>query len=174
MEPSESVETQIRHRIAELEQFYPRITAVTAVFEAEHRHHHSGRLYRCRLDVVVPGRTIHVGRNPAAHHAHEDAHVAIRDAFDAARRQIEDHVRQARGDEKTHEAPQIGRITEVFPDRGYAFLITDTGEEIYVHRNSVVNGGFDKLTVGGTVRYALAPDPGEKGPQASTVVPLAT
>ncbi|MGZ5863734.1 MAG: HPF/RaiA family ribosome-associated protein [Methyloceanibacter sp.] len=35
-------------------------------------------------------------------HAHEDVYVAIRDAFDAAVRQVEDHVRRMRGDTKTH------------------------------------------------------------------------
>jgi len=36
----------------------------------------------------------------------------------------------------------------------------------------VANGGFAKLKLGDRVRYVLAPDPGEKGPQASTVVPI--
>jgi hypothetical protein len=42
----------------------------------------------------VPGREIVVGREPA-NHAHDDMNVAIRDAFDAARRQLEDVARRA-------------------------------------------------------------------------------
>jgi hypothetical protein len=50
-----------------------------------------------------------VRREPNDNHAHEDAHVAVRDAFDIARRQLEDHVRVARGDVKTHvKAEQAG------------------------------------------------------------------
>ena len=172
MDPDTSARTQVEHRVAEVEQFYDRITACQVVVEASHQHHRQGKLYQVRIDLTVPGRTIAVGRDPAEHHAHEDAHVAIRDAFDAARRQLEDHARRGRGEEKTHAPPQVGRITKMFSDRGYAFLTTADGEEIYVHPNSVVEGGFDKLKVGDKVRYALAPDPGEKGPQASTVVRL--
>jgi len=169
MDPPESAERQIHARVEELERFYPRITACHVVLEADHRRHQQGKLFQVRVEVTVPGRVIAVGRDPAEHHAHEDAHVAIRDAFDAVRRRLEDHARRARGDEKTHEAPQFGRISQVFPDRGYAFLATDTGEEVYIHRNSVVNDGFGKLRVGDRVRYVLSPDPGEKGLQASTV-----
>lgn len=172
MEPSDSAEQQIRRHIAELEQFYPRITACHVVLDADHRHHRQGKLFHVRVEVSTPGQVIVVGRDPAEHHAHEDAHVAIRDAFNAARRQLEDHARRARGDQKTHEAPQIGRISQVFPDRGYAFLVTETGEDVYVHRNSVTNAGFEKLRVGDQVRYVLSPDLGDKGAQASTVVPL--
>ena len=172
MEPDSSARTQVEHRLAELEQFYDRITACQVVVEASHRHHRQGKLYQVRIDLTVPGRTIAVGRDPAEHHAHEDAHVAIRDAFDAVRRQLEDHARRARGEEKLHAPAQIGRITQLFPERGYGFLTTGEGEEIYVHQNSVAEGGFAKLKIGDRVRYVLAPDPGEKGPQASTVVPL--
>ncbi len=172
MDADTSAKEQVEHRIAELEQFYDRITSCQVVMEEEHRHHQQGRLFHVTVELNVPGRTIVVGREPAAHHAHEDAHVAIRDAFDAARRQLEDHVRRARGEEKTHIPPQIGRIVRIFPERGYAFLLTESLEEVYVHANSVTNDGFARLKVGDNVRYVLAIDPGEKGPQASTVVPL--
>ena len=173
MDPDSSARTQVEQRLAELEQYHDRITACHVVVEAAHRHHRQGKLFQVKIDLTVPGRTIAVGRDPAEHHAHEDAHVAIRDAFDAVRRRLEDHVRRVRGEEKTHAPPQIGRIARVFPERGYAFLTTADGEEVYVHANSVAEGGFAALHPGDKVRYVLAPDPGEKGPQASTVVPLA-
>ena len=172
MEPSDAVEQQIRERAADLERFYPRIIACHAVVDEDHRRHRHGKLFHISIDITVPGREIAVGREPAAHHAHEDCHVAIRDAFDAARRQLEDHVRRARGDVKAHEAAQMGRISSIISDQGYAFLVTDSGDEIYVHRNSVVDGGFDHLRVGHRVRFVLSPEPGDKGPQASTGVPL--
>lgn len=173
-EPSEAAEQQIHRRVAELEEFYAHIIACHVIVEAEHRHHHQGRLFHIRVDLTVPGEVVAVGRDPAAHHAHEDCHVAIRDAFDAVRRQLEDHVRRARGDVKTHEAPQIGRIIRIMSDKGYAFLVTDTGDEIYVHRNSVLEDGFKHLRVGDRVRYVLSSEPGEQGQQASTVVRLST
>jgi cold shock CspA family protein len=111
-------------------------------------------------------------REPGEDHAHEDIHVAIRDAFDAARRRLQDHMRRLDGQLKQHAVPSIGRIVRVFAERDYGFLETESGDEVYVHRNAVVGGGFDKLKVGGRVRYVVDPEEGQKGAQASTVVPL--
>jgi cold shock CspA family protein len=96
--------------------------------------------------------------------------VAVRDAFDAVRRQLEDHVRRRRGDVKTHDAPSHGRVASLFAERDYGFIEASDGSEVYFHRNSVVGGGFDKLAVGDEVRFSFHAEEGEKGPQASTVV----
>ena len=172
METSEAAEQQIRDRVAALGRVHSRITACKVVLEASHRRHQKGNIFHVAINITVPGREIVVNRDPGAAHAHEDAHVAIRDAFDAARRRLEDHTRVAGGAVKAHEAATTGRIVTLYPEQGYGFLATDGGEEIYLHQNAVANGGFAKLKLGDRVRYVLAPDPGEKGPQASTVVPI--
>ena len=129
MDPNTSARAQVEQRVAELEQFYDRITACQVVLEASGRQHRQGNIFHVRIDLTVPGRSISVGRDPAGHHAHEDAHVAIRDAFDAARRQLEDHVRRMGGATKTHAEAPVGRITKLFPERGYAFLTTAEGDD---------------------------------------------
>ena len=58
-------------------------------------------------------------------------------------------------------------ITKLFQDRGYGFLESEDGREIYFHKNSVLDGRFEKLQIGAKVRYAE--EDGDKGPQASTV-----
>jgi hypothetical protein len=80
-----------------------------------HRHHRSGRLWSIRVDVVVPGADIVVNRDHPLDHAHEDVHVALRDAFLAARRQLEDHARRRRGAVKRHAGQADGSRT-VNPD----------------------------------------------------------
>ena len=173
MDSSPSIEQQVRERFAQLEKFFDRLIACHVVVEEGHRRHQQGNVFHVRVDMVAPGRELVVRRDPPEHQAHEDAHVAIRDAFDAARRQLEDYVRRMDNKVKAHEtAETTGRIAVVFPERDYAFLMTGTGEEVYMHRNSVVSGDFDKLQVGDRVRYVVDPKEGEKGPQASTVVPL--
>ena len=114
-----------------------------------------------------PGREIVVNRDPAAHHAHEDAHVAGRDAFDAVRRLLEDHVREERGEV---EAAHAGRS---WPDRrvccreGSRLHLTADGAEIYFHRNSVANGGFDmELAVGDEERFVAQHSESAEEPQA--------
>lgn len=146
--------------------------ACRVVVEASTRRQLKGRLYHIRVDLTVPGREIVVKRNPPEHRAHEAILVAVRDAFDAARRQLEDHARESRGDTKAHDTPPHGRIARLFKKEGYGFIRSSDGEEIYMHRNAVVSGDFDALWEGEEVRYVVHDSEGEKGPQASTVIPV--
>jgi cold shock CspA family protein len=75
-----------------------------------------------------------------------------------------------RGDTGTAQDGARGRILRLFPYEGYGFLETRDHREVYFHRNSVLNRGFDRLEVGDEVRFVE--EPGEKGPQASTVATL--
>jgi len=170
MEAPIGIEDDLNKRVAQLEQFFDRITACSVVIEARHRHSRQGQLYHIRIELVVPEREIVVQRDPSENHAHEDLHVAIRDAFDAARRQLQDYAREVRGDFKTHAVPMIGQIVRLLPD--YGFLTTETGDELYLHRNAVLGRGFDKLKVGDKVRYVTHEGEGQEGAQASTVIPL--
>ncbi len=170
MAASPAFEDQIRRRAEELDRFYDRIMACRVVVESAHRHQRKGRIHHVRVELTVPGGEIVVKRDPPEHHGHEDLQVAIRDAFDAARRQLEDHVRRSRGQTKAHELPDHGTIARLFPDQGYGFIASADGQESYMHRNSVPNDGFDKLRVGDEVRFVVHPGEGEKGPQASTVI----
>jgi ribosome-associated translation inhibitor RaiA len=65
--------------------------------ELEGRHRHKGRRFVVRIDLKVPG-----GEIVADHQHDEDPDIALREAFHAARRMLEDHVRRRRGDVKRH------------------------------------------------------------------------
>ena len=60
-----------------------------------------------------------------------------------------------------------GKVLRVFPYEGYGFIDMSDGREVYFHRNSVVDGDFDRLAAGMEVRFSE--EAGEQGPQASTV-----
>jgi cold shock CspA family protein/ribosome-associated translation inhibitor RaiA len=167
MEPSPSIESEIRDKAAQLEEFFDRITACTVVVEAPHHHHQQGNLYHVRVRIAVPRKEIVVDREPSAHHAHEDLHVTIRDAFKEARRQLQDYAREIRGDVKVHETPPHGQIVKLFPEEGYGFITTPDGREIYFHANSVLDVPFDELAIGSEVRFVE--EAGDKGPQATSV-----
>jgi len=165
MEPSAAIEAAVRERAGKLDQFYEHIMSCRVVIELHHRHHHQGNIYHVRVDVKVPEAEIVASREPAEHHAHEDVYVAIRDAFNAVRRRLEDYIRRRRGVVKAHEAPPHGRVVELYPD--YGRIETLDGRLVYFHKNSVAGGDFDHLDVGTEVRFVE--EPGELGPQASTV-----
>ena len=75
-------------------------------------------------------------------HAHEDFYVTMRDAFNAARRQLEDYVRRRRGKVKRHDVEAHGLIKNLFPYEDYGVIETPDGREIYFHRNSVLDADF--------------------------------
>jgi ribosomal subunit interface protein len=102
MDPSPAVEAIVREKAAKLDRFFDRIVSCDVTIEAPHRHHHKGKLYKVRIDIGIPGKDVHVNQEGPKNQAHEDINVAIRDAFDAAVRQLEDHVRRLRGDVKSH------------------------------------------------------------------------
>lgn len=172
MSPSPALEARIRGRVEELEQVFDRIVACHVTVEAVNRRQQQAKLFEIRVDLTLPGREIVVGRDPAANPAHEDAHVAVRDAFDVARRRLEDHIRRVRGDVKVHAVPDHGRIARLLYDRDCGFITTVTGEEIYFHRNSVAGDAFEQLEVGAEVRFVAQEGESPNGPQASSVVPL--
>jgi ribosomal subunit interface protein len=167
MPASPAIEANIREKAARLDRFSDHIMACRVIVEAPHRHHHQGKLYHVRIDVTVPGGELVVSREPAAHHAHEDVYVAIRDAFDAAVRQLQDYVRRQRGQTKVHETQVHGRVARIVSTKDHGFIETADGHEVYFHRHSVLGDGFDRLAVGDEVRFVE--EPGEKGAQASTV-----
>jgi len=167
MNPSPALENEIRERAKRLEHYCPDMIGCKVVVEAPHRHHQQGNLFHFRIDTTVPGKEIVVQRSPDDQHAHEDPYVALRDAFDAMRRQLEDYSRKRRGKVKSHDEPLHGRVSLLVPDEDYGRLHTPDGREIYFHRHSLVTGNFDDLEVGTELRFVE--EAGERGPQASSV-----
>lgn len=162
IEVTDAIRADIEEKAGKLDKYYDRIMRCRVVIETPKRHQHEGKLYDVHIYMTVPGGELVVKRE-----LNKDLYVAIRDAFQAARRKLEDYARQQRLDVKRHEEPPQARITSIFPDQGYGFLTKPDGLEVYFHENSVVNKDFKKLKVGMKVRFAE--EMGVKGPQASSV-----
>lgn len=172
VEPSEAIDRRIRERVGRLERFHNRITSCEVAVEEPHRQHRKGNLFGVRLLIRTPTGEIVINRASPADHSHEDFYVALRDAFAAAERKLEDSLRTRDHRVKVHEPPPHGRVLRIFPQDGYGFLETSDGIEVYFHENSVVSGGFARLEVGDEVRVTIAPAESEKGPQASSVIAI--
>jgi cold shock CspA family protein/ribosome-associated translation inhibitor RaiA len=188
MESSSTVEEWIREEALKLDEFYDRIMGCRVMVELPGRHHRQGNLYHVRIDLTVPGGELVVKREPSLHAPmqhmreskvvkhlevktpHKELRQAIDDAFKAMGRRLQDYARRQRGDVKTHEPSPRARVNKLLPVEGYGFLETPGGREIYFHRNSVLNGEFDRLKIGMAVIFVE--EEGEKGPQASTVKPV--
>jgi cold shock CspA family protein/ribosome-associated translation inhibitor RaiA len=161
---SEAVEAEIREKAVALENYYERLSGCEVTVNAPAiKHHRKGGPFIVSIRMTVPGKELAVDRQ-----AEQELSQAIREAFDAARRQLEDYVRELRGSVKTHEAALLGRIIRLEPALDYGFLKTSDDREIYFHRNSLLGADFDKLEIGAEVRFVE--EEGEQGPQASTVI----
>lgn len=191
MPPSKAIEANVRERAAKLGSLYDRLMGCRVTVEAPHRHHYKGKAYQVRIDLTVPGGELVINRapkrldvaksrpsdlsdkdlaeshEPGKHGAHEDIYVAIRDAFNAAGRRLQDYARKRRGKVKRHAPEPRAVVTKLFPEEGFGFIETDDGREIYFHKNSVLSPGFDHMAIATEVLFVE--EPGEKGPQASTV-----
>jgi cold shock CspA family protein len=168
--PSEEIESKIRVEAERLNGFFERISSCRVVVDVPHRHHREANDYQLRINLKVPGREILVSHEPVEPGDRRDIDVMIRDAFDEARRQLEDYARMLRRDVKARDAAAHARVVRLFPEGGYGFLETPDGREVYFHRNSVLGGGFAQLEVGREV--AFTEEQGDKGPQASMVRPV--
>lgn len=172
-EPSDFVSARIREEVVQLEQFFNGIISCRVVIELLNKRHQQGNLFRARVELKVPGEDLIAGRDAQQDSAHADAYVAIRDAFEAAQRQIENYIskHRVRVHMREQRKPPRGKVIRIFrqdeDNSGYGFISTPDGREIYFHKNSVLHGHFDDLQIGSVVRFSE--EEGEKGPQASTV-----
>jgi ribosomal subunit interface protein len=171
IEPSESVEARIRERLDRLGRYKDRITACRVAIEGV-RKQSVPKLFKVRVEVSYPGGEITVAREQHESQSQQGLYIAVNEAFEAARRQLADKAEKLAGIVKTHEVPPHGVVDRIFTDEGYGFVRMPDGQEIYFHRNAVVDDGFDALETGTKVRCEVAEGEGIKGAQASTVRPI--
>jgi ribosome-associated translation inhibitor RaiA len=98
MPRSDAIVARIRDRAEGLAKFSGEIQKCHVRIESPHGHHHKGKLYGTRIRLTVPGEEIDVELQPAE----VDVYVSIRQAFDAARRRLEDYERRRQGAVKAH------------------------------------------------------------------------
>lgn len=116
------------------------------------------------LVAQMPGHTV------TARKSDNSFEEAIRQAFES----LETELERVQGNRASHEVrvttpPERGVVTKLFPEEGYGFIVLDNGTEVYFHRNSVHDLEFEKMD---GMDVALNVEPGEKGPQATTVNPV--
>lgn len=167
---TEAIDSLVREKIEKLEQFCNYMNSCRVAIEKPHDHPSHGSPYRVRLDITVPpSHEIAAVSNPNEGNQYAPLETVIRDAFDAARRQLIELVERQRDEVKEHpEQETQGIVTKLFKEDGYGFLKTvDTGREIYFHAHSVLHDDFERIEVGTGVHFAE--EMGEMGPQATTV-----
>lgn len=162
MEPSDAVEEAARKKAGKLDTFCRDIMSCRVSIEQTHKHQHQGRPFSVRVDVTLPAHELTVDR---VHD--EDVYVALRDAFDDMKRQIEETVRRVRGDEKLHPTPLHGEVVRFGDDGRCGFIRTPDGDEYYFGADNVSGMPFEHLQLGTEVQFI--PEVASQGRQAKRV-----
>ncbi len=108
MSTSRALEAAVHKRAAKLERFHPRILGCRVAVEAARHRHMRGNVFHVRVDVIVAHGELVASSDTTAPTPHENAYMALRDAFDEVRRRLEDHARRIRGDVKAHSIRRAG------------------------------------------------------------------
>lgn len=172
IEGTEELESLIREKTQKLQKVHSDLSSCRVTVGKPQAHISSGSPYRVRIDMTVPpSHELVSKREPGQGEMHEDISTVIRDAFQAAERQLKKLKQQQRPQEhkKSHDEQQaIAIVSKLFKDEGYGFLQSvNEDREIYFHKNSVLHNDFNTLEVGTGVTFEE--EMGEKGPQATTV-----
>lgn len=164
---SEAVSAAVWNYVEHLEKLYGPIMSCSVVISHPHRKHQKGGIYHIKVRMHLSSVDVVVDRQSEKNHAHEDIYVALRDAFDAAKRKLADFSRIQEGRIKQKSIPAHARIIRLIDYDDCGFVVTEDHREIYFHRNALVNAEFEKLHVGQEVRFAETM--GENGPQITSL-----
>ena len=113
MDHSDALESDIRARADKLEQFFDRITSCHVTVSVPHKHQTKGITYNARIAIMVPGKELVINRDHAGDPKHGDPYIAVREAFDGARRLLQDYS----GKMRDHSKAGLKAIEEVEEDK---------------------------------------------------------
>ena len=145
---SEALDAHIRSKVEKLENTFNQIVSCHVVVTVPHKHKQQGNQFNVRIELNVPGSEIVVN-----HDLHEDVYVALRNAFDAAKRQLDDYMHRISRQTKEHEREYVGRVVQLFPEEGYGYIGRADGARFYFHRDNVVSPDFERLNEGDEVKF---------------------
>lgn len=95
IEKSEALEARIREKVAKLSKHFERLTRARVVIEASHRNAQRPLAYLIKIELSVPARKpIIITHERAVSTGNDEIQLAIRDAFEAAARKVEDTARK--------------------------------------------------------------------------------
>jgi CspA family cold shock protein len=155
---------KVESRLRELAEGRKDLIDVRISGHVSNHHRHGG----CEVTIVCQAR----GKDLVASRTRPDLGQALEEAFQAFERELRslrDRRKEKRPDPGGAQPPLLGIVEQVHRERGFGFILTDAGEQVYFHRNAV-QAGLDFETLEDGDRVALNVEAGEKGPQATAVV----
>ena len=108
----------------------------------KHGRHHLHGAEQVDIVATCPGATLRAAKQE------EEMRDALHAALDVLERELAAHHEERRHFAKPPGPRPSGTIARIFRDRGYGFIVTDAGEEVYFHRNALHELDFTSLEAG--------------------------
>lgn len=159
---SDAVEERIREKISKLDTVFNHITSCKVVVAQVQKNQHQGKLHNVSIYMSVPGKELTV-----THHPNENLYLAIQEATDTLREQLDSYRRRFYGDTKDHGERLSGEIIRLIEDQDYGFIADEEKNEYYFNLTHLIDIKFYQLKVGDPVRFM--PAIGNEGLQARRV-----
>ena len=161
-----SWKAEIEARMAELQAGHDDVIHARVTLTKNPHHKKARNVAEALVVVTLPGRHTLTARKEE-----KTFEEAIRAAFFSLEIELRKYrEKRASKEIRVPPIPLRGVICKLFPQEGYGFILQEGGGEIYFHQNAVHGMKFDELEDGMEVAFNL--EPGEKGPQATTVNPM--
>lgn len=84
---SDAIAARIEQQFEKLCHYCDRILRCQVIVEVPHQHHHEKNPYHIRINLSLPGEELVVNRDSSGKY-HDNAYLAIRDAFNAAQKKL--------------------------------------------------------------------------------------
>jgi ribosomal subunit interface protein len=152
----------VEERLQRLEERYPELIRVHVTLK--HGRHHVHGTEEVDIVATCSGATLRAAKQE------ETMRDAIHAALDVLERELAAHHEARRHFGKAPAPRAPGTIARLFTDRGYGFILTDNGQEVYFHRNALHELDFVSLGLGLPVQIEI--EHGPRGPRASRVLPV--
>lgn len=116
MNGSPALESLIHTRAARLEALHRRIQRCEVIVEAPHLSHRHGNRCRVRVALTLPRGRIDVSHEPGPDGAGTDYFLAVRDAFRAVRRRLNQQGRRALREQALRTHALRGQVAAAPPE----------------------------------------------------------
>ncbi|MFP4376014.1 MAG: HPF/RaiA family ribosome-associated protein [Spirochaetales bacterium] len=169
VEHTDQLDQLIEYQASRLDKFHSHIMGCHIAVEKPQEHVSSGRPWRVRLDITVPrSNEVVVVKDSGKGDMHEPLEAVIRDAFDTAERNLKSLKEQQRNEVKANAMDQaVGIVSKILHEEGYGFVKDPSEQDIYFHKNAVLESDFDRIEEGTAVWYVA--EVGDDGLQATSV-----
>jgi ribosomal subunit interface protein len=154
--------TLIEERLARLAERYPKLIRVHVTLK--HGPHHAHGAEEVDIVATYPRATLRAGKRE------EGMRDAVHAALEALERQLAEHRDEQQRFGTGFGARASGTIERLFADRGYGFIQSEAGEEVYFHRNALRELDFATLELG--LPVSIEVEQGSHGLHATRVFPM--